>query len=207
MKLKLKIKIKKYEFNHPKIVLIVGCAHSGTSWLCSMLGAHSLINMSYESMDWSVTRYSGKPINANKLTTNQIHYSKRSNVFGKLINRISYPYRYWPLSYMSVKDYLMYDATLIFLLRDYDDLKSSLIKRNNFSEDIANKYIIQSDELFNLIKAGCFSGYLDPLIYWYEELKDHTERVLESICKKIGIEYEEQMLEYGKKYIHRYQDR
>lgn len=190
----------------PQIILIIGCQRSGTSWLCSMIGAHSKINMSYESIDDSVMKYSGCPFNGNKLIAEQIGMKLKANFIGHLLNRITKPFKYriWPISSLSINDYIKQNTKMIILIRDRRNNLNSIQRRLIDNSIIAN--MIYYSAMRKIDKIETDQGIImsdDILEIKYEDLMQDRRKELLKICDYIGINFEKEMLE-GENYIHNY---
>lgn len=166
------------------MVLITGCSHSGTSWLCSLIGSHPDINMTYETADGSIARYAGKPINGNKLTTIQIDYNKRNKFIGIVARRLTrflYGNLLWPKSELNYQDYINMGTVIIWIDRKGEDVISSLVYRDGITERLAGKIYEQSRKKLEALK---------PYIIYntsYERLKEDKEKVCADIFKILGL--------------------
>jgi hypothetical protein len=184
----------------PNFVLIVGSQHSGTSWLCGLLGAHSKINMLDEAFTRDALKGYGKTWVGNKLCLyNQIRYEQRGGLWALLWNKLYYT-RVIPRSVLSIRDYMRLGAKIIILKRDTYSLVESMVSRSGFSERKAMREIRKGDEIVERIMRS----YEDWMIVQYEHLKQHPMSNLIILCQFLGLEFEEGMIEQGTECNFRY---
>ena len=185
-----------------KLLLILGCQRSGTTLLASMLGRHSEINMLFESTSADVLKLIGKDYQGNKLCVwRQIRLNQKSSKWGHLINRIvnfhffNYKYqnkRIYPTSVLSIQDYIDKGATIITIRRDEEAIVKSLLKRTPLSKSQAKREFDLSTEILDSVKDKAIEVN-------FKDLLDQPESIMQSLCSKLGLEYEMRMLE-GSKY-------
>lgn len=185
------------------IILLLGCQRSGTTLLASMLGGHSEINMLFESTGDDVLKLIGKKYSGNKLLTwRQIRKSQRASKFGHLVNRLAnfdfkfknkhHSKRVYPISKLSIEDYLERGATIISIFRNKEDVVNSITKRTSVSREIASKEYDLAYEILNSLKEQSINVQFSDLV-------KQPEKTLETVCNALGLEFEERMLE-GPKY-------
>lgn len=191
------------EKKEAKLLLILGCQRSGTTLLASMLGRHPEINMLFESTTRDVHKGIGKEYNGNKLLTwRQIRYKQRATKLGHLVNRIvnldfgmvrkPHKVRVFPISSLSIRDYLHKGAKIICIYRDSESVVKSIISRTEMTQKQAIKEYYLSLRELNRINDRCIRVNFTNLI------NDPVD-TLKTICSEIGIEYDPVMLE-GPKY-------
>lgn len=182
----------------PKTILVVGCQRSGTTLLASMLGGHSEINMLFESTTDEVFRMIGKQYNGNKLLAyRQIRMRQRASRFGHLINRMANLHfrgkkhqrcRVFPTSQLSIEDYLAQGARLITIVREKEEVISSILSRTEMTRKQALKEYEEAMALIDEVKQR------SHLIDFYD-LVHRPEQTLTLVCEYLGLKYEDRMLE------------
>jgi len=193
----------------PKILLITGCANSGTSWVSSCVGRHSEINMLHEDIGYAVLKGVGKKYNANKLVyPRQIHWYKTASRSGYLIRRLlpNGERSRIPISKMSLWDYIQIGAKVIYVLRDPADTIESMGRWLKYSEKQAGRDVRKNQELVAAIKMS--SELKKFYIVHYERFKNekYQELVLREICMFLNIRFEPEMF-YGSDYNWLYKGR
>lgn len=190
------------EVNKP--LLILGCQRSGTTLLTAMLGRHSEINMLFENTTDATFKLIGKKYSGNKvLAWRQIRWDERASKFGHLVNRIvnfdffkerrRHRIRVFPLSKLSVKDYVEKDAEIITIKRRKEEVVSSITSRTELSEKQASKeYDLAIKEIERVEDMAVAN--ID-----FADLINDPIDTLKEICDGLDIEFEESMLE-GPKY-------
>lgn len=183
-------------------LLILGCQRSGTSLLCSLLGAHSDINMLYESLSTDVFRLIGKKYNGNKLLAwRQIRLNQKASKWGHLLNRLAnrafsakkfQKVRICPISDTSLQDYIDKKAKIIIIHRDKQEVVTSIVKRTPMSA-------IQAEREYDLAVKEMKKVEQIALSVDFHDLVSNTEECLKGICKYLDIPFESQMLD-GVKY-------
>lgn len=177
----------------PEFLLIVGSQHSGTSWLASMVGAHSKINMFDEAFTRDALKGYGKPWCGNKLCLyNQIRYRQRGGLWTLSWNKLYYA-RIIPRSVLSIRDYMRLGAKIIIIRRDTYSLIESMKNRSGFSERKAVREIRKGDEIAEKI----IKNYEDWELILYEELYENPEKELRKICRFLELPYEPKMISIG----------
>jgi len=186
-----------------KILLILGCQRSGTTLLASMLGRHPEINMLFESFSTDVFRLIGKKYSGNKLLSwRQIRMTKRASKVGHLINRFAnwdflrknkfHKRRIYPISVLSVKDYLDNNAILITIARNEKDVINSIVSRTLMNAKQAKAEYDLSMNMINELKPS-------SLHVEFNELVLHPKETMKKLSDKLKLEYHPTMLE-GPKY-------
>lgn len=170
-------------------LLVLGIARSGTSLLSSLLGGHPEINMLSECYDASVVRLIGKKYAGNKLCTHQIRYDS----FSPVPERLALPegvHAHRTLSRLMISDYEYLGTKFIIIIRNFSDVRRSMIKRAGTSYERAGRIIQQGLELITLLDSNqycCSVGY--------ESLCENPQQELEKICNFLDLEYDSRMLE------------
>lgn len=187
--------------NISKLLLVVGCQRSGTTLLASMLGGHSEINMLFESTKTDVFKLIGKKYSGNKsILYRQIRMQQKATKFGHLVNRIVnldltlkpkvfHTKRVFPISDLSIQDYINKDAKIITILRSENEVINSITTRTKMSVQQAKKEYKASLKIINNLKT-----YENALHIQFSELVHNTEDTLIKICNFLNLEYEERML-------------
>lgn len=183
-----------------RLLLVLGVQRSGTTLLAAMLGRHSEINMLFESTTKDAERLIGKRYRGNKLLTGrQIHPTRRASKFGHLVNRLAnldlnpfrprYHFRRpFPLSSLSIADYLERDALVVGIERREQDVVSSIVARTPMSERQAKREYAAG---MGQIKQ------LGDKVLWvsYDELVTDPRATLERVCEALDLPFEESMLQ------------
>ncbi|NVK26716.1 MAG: sulfotransferase [Flavobacteriia bacterium] len=183
-----------------KILLVVGCQRSGTTLLASMLSRHSEINMLFESVTKDTLRLMGRKYNANKLMAwRQIRIDQRASKFGHLMNRLAnfdfgrthrmHKLRPYPMTQMSLNDYLKYDPKMIVITRKKEDTVNSMLNRTPMTRKQAEKeWELANDLMQYMIQKGAVEVNFDDLV-------ENPEAVMKTLCEYLDLEYEERMME------------
>lgn len=185
-----------------KPLLILGVQRSGTTLLASMLGRHPEISMLFESTSKDVLKLIGKEYQGNKLCTwRQIRFSTKATKWGHFVNRlvnfhfIGSKYqvlRPYPTSQLSIKDYLEKGAILIHIRRDKESIVKSLVKRTPLTE----KQAVREFERASLILDEINDQSIEVD---FVDLVNKPKEIMLMLCDKLGIEFDERMME-GPKY-------
>lgn len=190
------------EVNKP--LLILGCQRSGTTLLAAMLGRHSEINMLFENNTDATFELIGKKYSGNKiLAWRQVRWNQRASKFGHLVNRIvnldfflkrrSHKIRVFPLSRLSIKDYVEKDAKIITIVRDKKEVVNSIVKRAEMPKELAEKEYDLAIKEIERVKEIAVAN-ID-----FSDLVNDPIDTLTEVCDSLDIEFEERMLE-GPKY-------
>lgn len=183
-----------------KILLVVGCARSGTTLLASMLGRHSEINMLFESVTKDTIRLIGKKYSGNKLLSyRQLRLKSRSSKFGHLINRLVnldlkkkhrlHKRRPFPIAAMSLEDYMEHNPTMVVIRRGKEETVNSITNRTTISRKQAEKEWERSNEIIeHMVKHGAY-------VVQFDELVEQPQETMKGLCKYLELEYEERMME------------
>ncbi len=186
-----------------KTLLVLGCQRSGTTLLTSMIGRHKDVNMLNESITHDIFKLIGKKYRGNKLVIpRQIRMKRRATRFGFLLNRISKMVKSrvtYPLSRLSLQDYIDVEAKIICIIRERKSTIDSMMRRSKFTEKQAAKEYDKAMEFIEEIKQKSH----DLHVVKYEELLLNPENTMMSICNFLDIEYDKRMLE-GYKYNYVY---
>lgn len=179
----------------PKIVLVVGARHSGTSLLASYLGAHPDISMIFEDTDQNFLKMYGTKYVGNKLVLNQqIRRTQRASKWGYAVNRYWYwkhgwgPFRPYPTSKWSIQDYVENEAKIIYIIRGSRDNVNSIIKR-------AGQRVSEREAFSYLDKCTQEISPYDYTSVSYETLVSNPALELEWICQSAKIKYSKKMLD------------
>ena len=187
--------------NISKLLLVVGCQRSGTTLLASMLGGHSEINMLHESQKEDVLRLIGKKYSGNKsILHRQIRMHQKASKFRHIINRIvnldfsikpkkMHNVKLYPISNLSIQDYISKGAKIITITRDESEVINSVTSRTKMSaKQAANEYK-KSLEIIDELKNQKDTFHIN-----FSDLIHNTQETLISICNFLELEYEERML-------------
>ncbi|CAL2087025.1 sulfotransferase [Tenacibaculum sp. 190524A05c] len=199
--------------NISQLLLIVGAQRSGTTLLAAMLGGHSEINMLIESTNKDVLKLAGKKYSGNKLVCwRQIRMHQRPSKFGHLMNRIFnldltiksskfHKNKLYPTSKLTVQDYINQGAKIITIIRDEDEVISSMMKRVKMNVSQAKNEYVRTIEMISEIDKYQHSYHVK-----FSDLIHNTEVTLRNICNFLEINFEERMLqgvEYNIFYPHK----
>lgn len=175
-----------------KPLLIAGCQRSGTTILSACLGRHPDINMMVEGTSCDVLKGIGKKYNGNKLCLySQIRQKQRASRIGYLINRIVnfnrsyFKRRPFPTSKMSIQDYKDEGARIIYIVRNKEDVVSSMMRRAGFSEKMASVHYDKANS--HIDDSG--------MIVHYELFVENNEKVLRNVCSFLWLPFDYRMLE------------
>jgi|TARA_B110000908_G_C10260745_1_gene459045 hypothetical protein len=186
------------ENNQSQPLLLLGCQRSGTTLLAAMLGGHSEINMLFESVTRDTFRLIGKRYNGNKLLAyRQIRMHTRGSRFGYLVNRIvnlnlgfepkPHKLRPFPTGRLTLQDYIDRNAKIITIVREKEEVVSSIIKRTKMNEKQASReYDLCINEI-NKVKG-------DALNITFKQLVGEPEGTLKTICAYLDLNFETRML-------------
>ncbi len=187
--------------NISKLLLVVGCQRSGTTLLASMLGGHSEINMLFESTKTDVFKLIGTKYSGNKsILYRQIRMHQKATKFGHLVNRIVnldltlkpkvlHTKRVFPVSDLSIQDYINKDAKIITILRSENEVINSITTRTKMSVQQAKKEYKASLKIINNLKT-----YKNALHIQFSDLIHNTKETLIEVCKFLDLDFEERML-------------
>jgi hypothetical protein len=199
--------------NSHKHLVVVGCPRSGTTLLAGMLGRHSEIAMLNEPRTEDVFKQIGATYQAAKYTVPHcIGLHRRACKWGYLVNcvrNLDFPLlpsgwrrqqfvRPYPLSLVSLRDYIRIGARFIVITRNRPDTVKSIM-RTRFNEKEANRLFNQAYEIIHWMEAN-----LDDLLFMrYEDLVHDPDLEMLAICEALELKYEPEMLE-GSKYNYIY---
>jgi len=189
-------------------LLILGAPRSGTSLLSSLLAKHDDIAVLYEDYGDSISKIIAKKYAANKLCIpNQIQLSTRRHkirsMFFNFILRyqpfrsLLRNYRY-PLSYMSIEDYLQLEGIkIVAIVRDGNDVVSSIMKRgiNKDFHDASKWWVKAIETLYTVWENNKNNVFLVT----FDDMVSDSECVVKKLAEFLDVKYQEEMLE-GYKY-------
>lgn len=185
-------------------LLIIGSPRSGTTLFASMISAHSNVAMLIEDKFFAVKKLTGKKVLANKLCIpHQIELSRRSNYFSRLFKKLGMSKNYTASGY-NIKDYMhLPDSKILAIIRNGDDVISSIMSRGKKARRIAMHRWEKAIEIIYQLKKEN-TEKID--VVSYEALLKQPEQILRQVSDFLDIEFESQMLE-GYKYNILYPDR
>ena len=178
-----------------KYLLLLGLARGGTSFCASLLGGHPDINMLCESYGSAILRGVGKLYNGNKLCAHQIRYDALAPAPIRLVKSRKI------VSRLLFTDYVDLGAKIIIILRNTDDVASSMVTRTNCTLEKAYEVITDGLQFLSEVEQ-----YNEVLVVSYGHLCDSKEDALHQMCGHLEIEYSKRMLA-GEKYNWVYPDR
>jgi len=175
-----------------QFVIILGIRNSGTSLLCSLLGAAPEINMRWENVDWSFLAPAGKPINGNKLILHeQIRLNERGNTFKTFVNGLncrltgrSGPY---PYCHRSIMDYARMGAKFILITRSKDRTIYGMTRRGKLSKKRALKIYSHGVKIIHELRIQSTFGKINLIETSYEGLLISPTMEMIKLCRFIGI--------------------
>ena len=188
----------------PKKILILGCIHSGTSLLTSLIGGHPNIGMLFEDLNNNEDKIYGKDFVGNKLILwHQIRYKQRANRVTHILNRVLNLFRksqikIFPSSRKSILDYVKEKAFIITITRNESETRESMRKRMKWlkNERLKEFYCgVVYRQSYKLIDKISMSGYSNFMTIKLENLRNEPEKVLKNICRALGVVYDKRMLD------------
>jgi sulfotransferase family protein len=174
-------------------LLILGAPRSGTTLLATMVGRHSEIGLLNEDKGWAMKSVLGRRVVGNKrCVPNQIEmyrpkfYQMR---FLKVLGLIDE----YPSSQYSIIEYLaLPNAKILGLIRDGNDVISSITNRSEKSQRVASYRWCRAVEVIHDLKRN----YTDRvLVVSFEDIVLNPQRNMERVALFLGLEYEDRMLE------------
>ena len=174
-------------------LLILGAPRSGTTLLATMIGRHTEIGVLNEDRGWAMRRILGKSVVGNKrCIPNQIEMKKRSVFHLRLFKTIG-----WAKEYQSsehcIEDYLALPRIrIIGLIRDGNDVISSVMNRSEKSFHVASYRWRRAIEIIHELKTR---RPQTVLVVSFEDLVTNPESNMKRISAFLGVEYQERMLE------------
>jgi len=180
-------------------LLILGSPRSGTTLLASMIGSHTEVAMLIEDKYFAIRKLTSKKILGNKLCLpNQIDLNKRATSFSLLLKK-RFGIESYPTSKYNIEDYLnLQDLKIINIVRDYNDVIYSNIKRGEGREQrkIERDKAVQWWSKAVEIMFELTQKHSEKVItVSYEDLVTEPEKILRKISDYIGIEFQQKMLE------------
>lgn len=183
-------------------LLILGAARSGTTLLAAMLASHSQIGVLFEDL-WGgagrilVKRYKGVKL----CVPNQIELQYRWSVLDLILARIPKLNTMPPLfktatSKYSITDYLLNDQLkIVAIIRDFDSVTSSRLKRTKRTKEIAISEWSRAIEVIHTL----YGDYKDRMVVVeFNSLVKAPEETSMALCAFLGIQFEQSMLEAHK---------
>jgi hypothetical protein len=174
-------------------LLILGAPRSGTTLLATMIGRHSEIGILNEDRGWAMRRILGRRIVGNKrCIPNQIEMKKRSLFQMRFFKTIGWAKEYQSSEY-SIEDYLSLPGIrIIGLIRDGNDVISSVMNRSEKRFRVASYRWRRSVDIIHELKTR-YSEIV--LVISFEDLVVNPQANMERIAAFLGVEYQERMLE------------
>jgi len=180
-------------------LLILGSPRSGTTLLASMIGTHTEVAMLIEDRNFAIKKLTSKKILGNKLCLpNQIDLNKRATSFSLLLKN-RFGIKSYPTSKYNIEDYLnLKDLKIINIVRDYNDVIYSNIKRGEggkkrkIEQDKAVQWWSRAVEVMYELSQKHSEKVITVS---YEDLVREPEKILRKISNYIDIEFQEKMLE------------
>lgn len=183
-------------------LLILGAARSGTTLLAAMLASHSQIGVLFEDL-WGgagrilVKRYKGVKL----CIPNQIELRYRWSILDLLIARIPKLNTMPPLfktatSKYSIADYLLNDELkIVAIIRDFDSVTSSRLKRTKRTNEVA---VSEWSRAVEVIHALYEDHKERMIIVKFNSLVKAPEQTAKALCTFLEIEFEQGMLQAHK---------
>jgi len=174
-------------------LLILGAPRSGTTLLATMIARHTEIGILNEDHGWAMRRILGRRIVGNKrCIPNQIEMKKRSPFHLRFFKTIGWAKEY-PSSEYSIEDYLSLPGIrIIGLIRDGNDVISSIMNRSEKRFRVASYRWRRSVDIIHKLKTR-YSEIV--LVISFEDLVINPQANMERIAAFLGVEYQERMLE------------
>ncbi|MBL4663620.1 MAG: sulfotransferase [Flavobacteriaceae bacterium] len=162
-----------------KPVFILGCGHSGTSILLSILDNHESI---YAIQNETSLFYESKV----NILAAVFSWHKKGKTLGK-----SYIVEKTPMHIYKINEILTLfpNARVLLMLRDGRDVACSIRERTGDFKKGINKWVKVNEEGFK------YWTHPRVKVVRLEELTKDGPKVLTNVCKFIGIEYQPTMLE------------
>jgi hypothetical protein len=174
-------------------LLILGAPRSGTTLLATMIARHTEIGILNEYKTWAMRRLLGRAIVGNKrCVPNQIEMKKRNRFHLRLFKTIGWAKEYQSSEY-SIEDYLSLPGIrIIGLIRDGNDVISSVMDRSEKRFRVASYRWRRAVEVIHELKVR------HPqivLIISFEDLVLNPQANMERVAVFLRVEYQERMLE------------
>lgn len=178
-------------------LLIIGAPRSGTTLLTAMIGRHREVALLNEDKGWAMRSIVSKRVVGNKrCIPNQIELKKRGIFQLRLFKELGLIREYQSSRY-SIEDYLQLpDIKIIAIIRDGNDVISSIIRRSEKDFKGASYRWCRAIEIVYELKTR----YDDKvMIVSFEDLVVHPEANMKRAASFLGLDFEEEMVE-GYKY-------
>lgn len=178
-------------------LLIVGSPRSGTTLFASMIGMHSDVAMLIEDRFFAIKKLMGKKVLANKLCIpNQIEISQRANYLSRPLRRMGFMPNH-SMSKFNIEDYLkLKDLKILTIIRDPNDVISSIMKRGKKEEKIAQERWCRAIEIIDYLQTE----HADKTAtISYEDLVNEPEKLIRKVAAFLDLEFQPAMLD-GYKY-------
>jgi hypothetical protein len=174
-------------------LLILGAPRSGTTLLATMVGRHSEIGILNEDKGWSMRRIVGKTILGNKrCVPNQIEIKKRNIFHLRFFKTVGLAKEYQSSRYC-IEDYLsLPNIRVVGLIRDANDVVSSIMKRSEKPFRIASYRWCRAVEIIHELKIRYPKIVL---VVSFEDLVLNPKANMERVAAFLGLEYQDCMLE------------
>jgi hypothetical protein len=158
-----------------------------------MIGRHTEIGVLNEDRGWTMRRMLGKQIVGNKrCIPNQIEMKKRHPFHLRMWKKIGLA-REYQSSHFSIEDYLtLPHIKMICLIRDGNDVISSVMRRGKKSFQGAAYRWCRAIEIIHQLHARCPELLL---IVSFEDLVLHPKDNMQRIARFLGVQYQERMLD------------
>jgi hypothetical protein len=176
--------------------LIIGPPRSGTTLLASIIGSHKEVAVIIEDLNFTIRKMTGKKFLGNKLCIpNQIEISKKGSKYSRLLKKIGLGKRL-PTSKYSIKDYLsLPNFNIIAILRDGNNVVSSIMSRGNKKFEEATYRWRRAVEIIDFL----LKNNKNIIVINFEDLVVKTESTIRSVLDFLGLDYYPEILE-GYKY-------
>lgn len=174
-------------------LLILGAPRSGTTLLATMIGRHTEIGILNEDRGWAMRRILGKSVVGNKrCVPNQIELKRRSVLHLRAFKSFGLAKEYQSSEY-SIEDYLaLPNIRLVGLIRDGNDVISSVMNRSEKAFRVASYRWCRAVEIIHELKTR-YPQLL--LVVSFENLVLHPKGNMERVALFLGVEYQDRMLE------------
>ena len=174
-------------------LLIIGAARSGTTLLATMVGRHAEIAVLNEDRGWAMRKILGKQVVGNKrCVPNQIELKKKNPFHFRFLKNLGIAKEYQSSEY-SIEDYFeLPNIRLVGLIRDGNDVISSIMSRSEKSFRVASYRWCRAVEIiFEAHKRWPER----VLVVSFEDLVGMPKAQMERIASFLGVEYQAGMLE------------
>jgi hypothetical protein len=174
-------------------LLILGAPRSGTTLLATMISRHTEIGILNEDRGWTMRRILGKSVIGNKrCVPNQIEMKKRGRFHWRIFKTIGLAMEYQSSEY-SIEDYLsLPNIRVVGLIRDGNDVISSVMNRSEKSFRAASYRWCRAIEVIHELKTR----HPDTvLVVSFEDLVLDPKANMERVAAFLGVEYQDRMLE------------